>query len=249
VVRAVPCAREAPMTSHAPDPSRLRERLQSAQLLLLFSPELCRSRDPLAVLEAVLSEVDIVQVRPKPAGRGASSLSPCGARETFEWCERVLDLVRARPALDVIVMVDDRVDVARALWDAGCAGVHLGQDDCPVATARRFLGPGPLLGLSTHDFEQVIEADELAVDMLGFGPVHATHTKGYAEGLGAEMAWIASSAGSHPLFAIGGIDVDNAAELARVGRIAVASAILGADDPARAARELREQLTLDQDEA
>ena len=237
------------MNSTAPDPSRLRERLQSAQLLLLFSPELCAGRDPLAVLEAVLSEVDVVQVRPKPQGTSTSPLAPCGARETFEWCERVLDLVRARPALDVIVMVDDRVDVARALWDRGCAGVHLGQDDCPVASARRFLGPGPLLGLSTHDLEQVIEADELAVDMLGFGPVHATRTKGYPAGLGAEMVWIASAASRHPLFAIGGIDADNAADLARVGRIAVASAILCADDPARAARDLRAQISIDHDEA
>lgn len=227
------------MASNAPDPEHLRDRLESARILLLFSPELCVEKDALAVLEACLSDVDIVQVRPKPRGAHASPLAPCPARETFEWCRRVLDLVRARPELDVLVMVDDRVDVARALWGEGCAGVHVGQDDCPVGAARRFLGAAPLLGLSTHDLEQVIEADELSVDMLGFGPVHATRTKGYTEGLGAEMAWIASSATSHPLFAIGGIDADNAADLARVGRIAVASAILNAPDPARAARELR----------
>lgn len=220
------------------DPMRLRDRLADARLMLLFTPELCAPRDPMEVLDAVLGSVDVVQVRPK----SASSSGPCAARETYDWCVRVLDLLGARPARDVLVIVDDRVDVAAALRERGCVGVHLGQEDCPVATARQLLGPDPLIGLSTHDARQVGEAGETSADYLGFGPIHATSTKGYARGLGPEAAWIATAASQVPVFPIGGIDATNIEELSRIGRAAVSSAILRADDPGRAASELRSAL-------
>jgi thiamine-phosphate pyrophosphorylase len=206
--------------------------------MLLFSPDLCAPRDPMEVLEAALRSVDVVQIRPK----SASSSAPCAARETHDWCVRVLDLLGAHPARDVLVIVDDRVDVAAALRERGCVGVHLGQEDCPVGTARQLLGPGPLIGLSTHDVRQVGEAGETPVDYLGFGPIHATPTKGYARGLGPEAAWIAAAGSSLPVFPIGGIDATNIEELARIGRAAVGSAILRADDPGKVASELRSAL-------
>lgn len=219
--------------------SAARERLRRARLLLVFTPEACAGRDPLAVLEAALPHVDVVQVRPKPRGGAGSDHAPCEARATHDWTLRVLDLARAHPECDALITVDDRVDVARALLDAGCAGVHVGQDDMPIAAARAFLGPAAILGWSTHSVDQVADADEDRIDYLGFGPVNATDTKGYTRGLGAEACWIASTATSLPLFPIGGITRENATELTRVGRAAVAAAILSAEDPARAARELR----------
>lgn len=219
-----------------PDPDLLRDRLERARLMLLFTPQVCAAeRDPLQVLEAVLGEVDVIQVRPKTPG----AKTPCEAKATFDWTVRLLDLLADRPGLDVLVLVDDRVDVAGALWDRGCAGVHVGADDMPPAAARAFLGPGPLIGLSTHSLEDVVTAEEERVDYLGFGPIRPTDTKGYERGIGTEQAWIAASVSARPLFPIGGIDHDAASELARVGRAAVASAILCAADPARAARELR----------
>lgn len=220
------------------DPTLLRRRLADARLMLLFTPELCSPRDPMEVLEAALESVDIVQIRPK---RSASS-APCAARETYEWCVRVLDLLSVRPDLDVQWIVDDRVDVAAALRDRGCAGVHLGQDDCPVAIARQILGPDLLIGLSTHGVRQVGEAGEMSIDYVGFGPIHATSTKGYERGLGPEAAWIAAEGSPLPVFPIGGIDATNIGELSKIGRAAVSSAILRADDPGRAARELRSLL-------
>src|SRR5690606_20532120 len=124
----------------------------------------------------------------------------------------------------------------------GCAGVHVGRDDLPVGEARALLGPGPLLGLSTHDLAEVVRAGELAVDMLGFGPAYATATKGYSAGLGPEMCWVASEAALVPLFPIGGISPANAGELEPVGRAAVSSSLLSARDPADAARTLRAAL-------
>lgn len=219
-----------------PDPRELRDRLGRAHVVLLFTPELTGEADPLAALEAAAPWIDVVQVRPKPIG-GTSS-APAPARATYDWAGRLLALDAVSRA-GLLVTVDDRVDVARALWPRGLAGVHVGRDDMPAAAARAFLGAGPLLGLSTHDLEQVVEAEDAPVDYLGFGPVHATATKGYATGLGPEACWIAAQGASRPLFPIGGIDATNAADLARVGRAVVGSAILAARDPAAAARAIR----------
>jgi thiamine-phosphate pyrophosphorylase len=205
----------------------------------VFTPELSGERDPTAVLASVLPFVDVIQVRPKPVGSQSGATS---AREALDWCRRSLALVAASEDPGIPVLVNDRVDVARALWSEGLAGVHLGRDDCPIADARALLGPEPLVGLSTHAMAEVVLASEEPVDYVGFGPIHATSTKGYGRGHGAEVAWVAHAAASIPLFAIGGIERANVAELADVGRVAVGSAILGAEDPPRAAAELRQML-------
>jgi len=219
---------------------RLRDRLRAARLYLLFSPAACGGRDPLEVLEAALPHVDLVQVRIKElAARTEPTRATSEARATFEWTEKVLELVALHAELEVPVLVDDRADVARSLLERGCAGVHLGQDDAPPRWTRELLGPEPLIGLSTHSIAQVAAALDEPVDYLGFGPIHATSTKGYARGLGGETGWIASQASALPVFPIGCIELANVSELESIGRAAVSSAILAAADPARAARELR----------
>lgn len=228
------------MAPISPDPGFFRERLALARLMLVFTPEACGDRDPFAVLEAVAEHVDIIQVRPKPLGTGGAG-SPAEAAATHRWTRRVIESVAYLRRMP-LVMVDDRVDVALALLKHGCAGVHLGQDDMPVHEARKVLGPDLLIGLSTHDLAQVAEASTLEIDYIGFGPVNASTTKGLTQASGADAAWIATESSMVPVFAIGGIDRSNVSDLTRVGRIAVSSAILGADDPARAAIELRELL-------
>ena len=211
----------------------MRADISDARLLLIFTPELCAA-DPLEVLEACLPHVDLVQVRIKEAGL------PSSARPLFEWTRRVLEL-----AGEVPVTVNDRVDVARALAAEGCAGVHLGQDDSPPRLARERLGADALIGLSTHGVRQAAAAQEEPVDYLGLGPVFATPTKGYERGIGPGVAWVAQAGSTLPLFPIGGIDVERAAQLAEVGRAAVCSAILAAADPGEAARSIRSQLERD----
>jgi len=206
--------------------------------MLLFTPELCAPRDPIDVLDAALGSVDVVQVRPKSMG----SRAPCAARETFDWCVRVLDLLTARPNLDVAVLVNDRVDVAAALRARGCDGVHLGQDDCHPRLAREILGEDAWIGISTHDASQVGATWDLPVDYLGFGPIHASGTKGYEKGLGVEAAWVAAEGAGRAVFPIGGIDATNIGDLSRIGRACIGSAILAAEDPSTAARELRDLL-------
>jgi len=211
--------------------SELQERLGQARLMLIFTPSL--AADPLAALEAVLPWVDVIQVRAKSPDETIA-----GARETHEWTERVLDLLAGARHPDALVIVDDRVDVAAVLQPRGVVGVHLGRDDCPVDAARELLGPDACIGSSTHDMRQLARAAEQSIDYAGFGPIFPTTTKGYERGVGPEAAWIAASSTSLPLFPIGGIDGTNANELATVGRAAVASALLAAEDPAGAARAL-----------
>lgn len=234
-----------------------RLRAANAKLLLIFTPDLVEA-DPLAALRKALPWVDIVQVRPKPlADRSpgaAASATVTEARSALEWCERVLAL---RDGLEgdrtPLVMVNDRVDVAVALRSDGLDGVHVGTDDMPAAAAREQLGDDMLLGLSSHTTEDLVRAWDEPIDMLGFGPVFPTATKGYGESsaivpsstpeiVGPARAWIAAESAPVPLFPIGGINEANIAQLDRVGRAAVGSAILGATDPARIAQAMREAL-------
>lgn len=215
-----------------------RARLGKARLLLLFTPGL--STDPWAALDAALPHVDAVQVRPKPLGDADPSapLAVSEARASYDMARGVLQRCDAMGDCAPLVFINDRVDVARALLPAGLAGVHLGQDDCPASVARDFLGPEALIGLSTHDAVQAVEAAEQPIDYLGFGPVYATPTKGYGRGLGPERAWVVSETLELPVFPIGGIDVLRASELQRVGRVAIGSAVLSATDPGLAAQAI-----------
>jgi thiamine-phosphate pyrophosphorylase len=227
-------------------PAELRRaRLDAARVMLLFTPELCSGRDPAEILAVLLPEVDAVQVRVKPVGgspRPAGTPGPpAEARGSLDWTRRALRL-RDELAPRALVLVDDRVDVALALAAEGCDGVHVGRGDLAARDARALLGPELLLGLSTHDVGQVLAAAEEPVDYLGFGPVFATATKGYAAGHGPELAWVASAGSALPLFPIGGIDLVSAPDLAEVGRAAVSAALLSAEDPVAAARALRAAL-------
>jgi len=226
-----------------------RDRLGEARLLLIFTPELVLKGDPLERLRLLIPHVDVIQVRPKPVAREQSAQlaadPPAEARATHDWTERVLDLIEtsdleqeARP----LVIVNDRVDVAMALRERGCAGVHLGQSDLPTNEARALLGEDALIGLSTHDMRDVALTLDQPIDYLGYGPVFASTTKGYSEARGPETAWVASEAVGLPVFPIGGINPANATELKSVGRAAVSSAILSAADPVEAALTLRAAL-------
>ena len=226
-----------------------RTRLGDARLLLVFTPELVSQGDPLERLELLLPLVDVIQVRPKPiAGalsEGLAADPPAEARATHDWTVRVLELLE-RADLDEtsrpLVMVNDRVDVAMALAEKGCAGVHLGEQDFPPAEARALLGDELLIGLSTHDMPGVARSLEQPVDYLGYGPVFPSATKGYNNPRGAETAWVASEAAGVPVFPIGGVTPANAGELESIGRAAVASSLLAAEDPVAAALTLRAAL-------
>jgi len=148
----------------------------------------------------------LVQVRNKKAG----------AREFLSQVERILSFAPS----DGRVVVNDRVDVALL---AGAAGVHLGQTDLPPAAARQILGPGRIIGFSTHNLEQAVEADSLPVDYIAVGPVFETSTKDNPDPVvGVEKLAIICRAVKKPVVAIGGITLDNAKAALSAGATSVA---------------------------
>lgn len=189
------------------------------RLYLLFTPSLCKG-DPWTTLAAALrGGVDLVQWRVKETDRA-------GADRAKSMCD----------AAGVPFVVNDEPTLAVR---TGAHGVHLGQDDAPVAAVQRVLGRR-WIGVSTHSVAQITAATEDGASYVGFGPCFATPTKGYAEGKPIEEIAEAVRACQLPLFAIGGIHAANLPQLLRAGvrRIAVSSAILQAGDPEAAAREL-----------
>ena len=210
-------------------PEDVRGRLRGARLYLCTDGR--RDRGDLAeFLDAALGGgVDIVQLREKGLE----------AREELAQLEVVADAARRHGALWA---VNDRADLAAA---AGADVLHLGQDDLPVPAARRIVGPGPLVGRSTHDRAQVDAADvEPDVDYFCVGPTWPTPTKPGRPAPGLDLLRHAAAVATRPWFAIGGIDLDRLDEVIAAGahRVVVVRAITGADDPAAAAKEIRARL-------
>lgn len=141
---------------------------------------------------------------------------------------RVLRNVAAKR--DMTFVVNDRCDLALALE---ADGVHLGQADLPLLLARKVVGQKMLIGVSTHNSEQVRLATEEGADYLGFGPIFSTKTKANHEPVvGIEGLAGVRDLTSLPIIAIGGIVPDSVPALQAAGAngVAVASAILGAID-------------------
>ena len=216
-----------------------RERLSTARLYLCTDAR--RERDDLAEFaDAALSGgVDLIQLRDK-GSVGEQQFGPLEARDELAALEVLGDAARRHGAL---LAVNDRADIARgAVADV----LHLGQDDLPLPLARDILGPGPLIGRSTHDPAQVAAAIGEEVDYFCVGPCWPTPTKPGRSAPGLDLVRVAAeSATSKPWFAIGGIDAQRLPEVLAAGarRIVVVRAITAADDPAAAARDLKAALT------
>ncbi len=202
-----------------------RDRLAAARLYLVIDAAAAAAVVP-AALEG---GVDVVQLREKGLE----------ARDELRLCEVMRDKARRYGAL---FAVNDRADIALA---AGADVLHLGQDDLPLAWARRILGEDVLLGRSTHDLAQATTAAAEPWDYLVAGPVWATATKPGRPATGiALLEAVAALDPPQPWFAIGGIGPTNLPRVTGAGatRIVVVRAITEAPDPARATRALLQRL-------
>lgn len=157
------------------------------------------------------------------------------ARDLYETALRVLPLARARR---IPVIINDRLDVAMAV-DAD--GVHLGPSDLPPAAARRLWGSAKWIGASASTLERVRQAEREGADYLGMGAVFPTTTKADTKALPPQQLADLIAATELPVVGIGGIGVDNAAQVFRAGArgVAVVSAVWAAASPADAVRRLR----------
>jgi thiamine-phosphate pyrophosphorylase len=153
-------------------------------------------------------------------------------------------LVLRNVALDagVTFIVNDRCDLALAV---NADGVHLGQEDLPLDLARKVMGPDKLIGISTHNPSQVREVTSWKPDYLGFGPIFKPGSKqDHDPVVGLEGLREMRKLTSLPVFAIGGIQIDQAGEVMRAGAdgVAVISAILKAPDIGHAVKSFLAQM-------
>ncbi|NTV74455.1 MAG: thiamine phosphate synthase [Holophaga sp.] len=186
---------------------------------------LCRGRSLEAiVLAAVRGGAASVQLREKDLA-------------TRPFVEEAARLKALLAPWKVPLIINDRVDVALAV---GAEGVHVGQQDMPCAQVRRLM-PGALIGLSVETWEDVERAQDEPVDYLGVSPVFPTPTKTDTRGAwGLEGLARIRAFSRHPLVAIGGVNLETIAAVAKAGAsgAAVVSAICSAEEPEQACREL-----------
>ncbi|MCD0461892.1 thiamine phosphate synthase [Roseiconus lacunae] len=206
-------------------------KLTDAALYVLID---CQKSDQ-ALVDSVLrlheAGVDVFQLRDKSATDRTLIRRGTAAAEALRQTSALL-------------IINDRADIALI---TGADGVHVGQDELTVAQARRIVGDELLVGVSTHDINQVHEAIAAGADYIGCGPTFPSRTKAFASHAGLDfLAEVhrETKATPRPAFAIGGIDEDNVSQVLDQGfhRIAVTAAIHEANDPAAAATELRKKL-------
>jgi thiamine-phosphate diphosphorylase len=197
--------------------------MRLAALYAIVDP-LDTARDPADLAAALLAGgARVLQLRLKTAP----------PRELLGVARRIASLAAHVGAL---FLVNDRPDVARA---AGADGVHLGQDDVPVAAARRVLGARAVVGVSTHDLDEARAAEADGADYIGVGPVYPTTSKERAlAARGLDLVRAVRAAVRCPIVAIGGITPETAPAVRAAGADAVAmiAALTRADDPEAAVR-------------
>lgn len=201
-----------------------RKRLAEARLHVLVTAANCRGDWLDVCKKAIAGGANVLQLREKdlPDGR---------------LLERARVLRELTTSQGAMLFINDRVDIAR-LVDAD--GVHLGQNDLPVADARRIGGPAMLIGKSTHSAAEFRDAVNDSPDYLAVGPMFRSPTKPDVAVQGPPLLEELATISDLPIVAIGGITPQNVARLhsPRPFAVAVSHAIIAAADPAAAAAEL-----------
>lgn len=151
-------------------------------------------------------------------------------RSTREYIDIAGKVHELSKACSVPLIIDDRLDVALAV---GAEGVHLGQSDMPVATARKIAGPGLIIGATTKTVEQAREAEDQGADYLGVGAIYPTTTHVNTRITSVETLKEICKEVSIPVNAIGGLNKTNLGVLedSGISGICVVSAIMKAPDP------------------
>ena len=156
-----------------------------------------------------------------------------------EWAIAMQRICRERQAIFVL---NDYPEMAAEI---GADAVHVGQDGGPLAEVRRIVGPGVIVGRSTHSPEQAIEALREGADYIGFGPLFPTGTKPGRASIGLQdIATVQQAVGSMPMFCIGGINGSTLPQVLSAGaqRVVIVSWLLQQPDIAHAAQGIIQQI-------
>lgn len=207
-----------------------RQPLVDARLYLLID---CSRPEPEFVKyveELATAGVDLFQLRDKHADG-----------QTLMRYARLA--VQTLASTNAKLIVNDRIDIALA---SGAAGAHLGQEDISLTDARRIAGSLLWLGISTHNLEQAVAAEQGGADYVGCGPTFPSTTKAFDAFAGTRFLSEAAKSIQLPTFAIGGINAHNLHQVQEAGvhRIAVCGVIHNAADPIVSASNLSEALRI-----
>ncbi|MEW6236377.1 MAG: thiamine phosphate synthase [Candidatus Omnitrophota bacterium] len=206
------------------------ERKLDFGLYVVLGREFSQGRDFAEVAEkAIAGGAGAIQLRDKELPK----------RELLSWAYRLREITRGR---GVVFLVNDHLDIALAV---GADGVHLGQEDFPIPEARRIAGPDFILGASTHSLAEAERAVEEGASYINIGPIFSTQTKkGAVHPVGPDIIAQIDSVLHHPFTVMGGIKIGNVDEVLRRGarRIAVVTAVVGAEDITAAARQFADKI-------
>ena len=205
-----------------------KERLANAPLYLLVSKASCVASIEWTIQEAAAGGVGIVQLREK--NKNDRELLSIGR-----------EVRQATRKAGILFIMNDRPDLA-LLADAD--GVHLGQDDLDIHSARIVLGAETIIGISTHNIDQCKRAILDGADYLGVGPTYPSQTKNFEAFAGLEYVRQVAELTTLPAYAIGGINIENVQEVVQAGlrRVAVGLVISQTEDPRDEARLIKQQL-------
>ena len=204
------------------------KRMADVRLYVLISSSPCRGSLRETARAAIAGGADAIQLREKEAPDAQLLAMAAELRELTDETNRLL-------------IINDRPDIAAIV---GADGVHLGQHDLPIAESRRLLRPGAVVGRSTHSLAQARAAVNEGADYIAVGPVFTTATKDAGAPVGTKLLKDVLAEVTLPVVAIGGINAENAGEVAAAGAqcLAVSSAICNADNITAAASAIREKL-------
>jgi len=177
--------------------------------------------------EAICFGVDIIQLRDKKGP----------AKDTLRFSQILLKSLKGK----IPLIINDRLDLAIA---SGAQGVHLGQDDISLGMARRMMGKGAIIGVSCQTLEQAKSAQQKGADYIGFGSVFKTKTKPDRDPMDLDLFTKVMNSIKIPIFAIGGINLENVKALCErgVGRAAVCRAICEATNVPQITQQLKQIL-------
>ncbi len=208
-----------------------RDRVSKIKgLYLILDISAVGNRDPLEIVQqAIAGGTSLIQLRDKNKEKG----------ELLPIAQALKDICYKS---NVLFIINDHLDLALAC-DAD--GLHVGQNDLPVPIARNLLPQSKILGCSAATLEEARKAVDEGADHIGFGSVYPTESKSDVRLTGLDMLRQVKSQVSVPVVAIGGINIDNIADVVDAGAdsIAVINAVLGADDIIEASQRLTAAIT------
>lgn len=189
-----------------------RKLLAESRLYLVLDKKACGNRAmPNIAKKAKDSGVDVIQLRDKESKKDTL------LKEAYELRKLLINS-------KTIFIINDYIDIAR-LVDSD--GIHLGQNDLPIKTARLLLGNNKIIGKSCHSLNQAVKAQSNGADYISIGPIFSTPTKPEYKAVGTDLIKKVKDALTIPFFVIGGIDESNINSIVSLGvdRVAVCRAI------------------------